>query len=293
MPNATVIYARISQDRAGEGLGVKRQLADCRAEAERRGWPVVEEYVDDDVSAYSGKARPNYRRMLEAIREGQADAVVVWHLDRLHRRPIELEEFVQTCTRAGLTDVVTLHGDVNLANGDGLLMARLMAAVAANESDAKSRRSRRKMLELAQNGQPHGGGFRPFGFNDDRRTLNEAEADVIHALATRLLAGESLASLTRWVHDSEVTTVTGKQWRTPTLRNLLASPRIAGLREHQGQVVGPAVWPPIITAQQHAQILALFSDPKRRIVRSPRRYLLSGIVRCGKCGGKMVTGSRN
>ena len=185
MPNATVIYARISQDRAGEGLGVKRQLADCRAEAERRGWPVVEEYVDDDVSAYSGKARPNYRRMLEAIREGQADAVVVWHLDRLHRRPIELEEFVQTCSRAGITDVVTLHGDVNLANGDGLLMARLMAAVAANESDAKSRRSRRKMLELAQNGQPHGGGFRPFGFNDDRRTLNEAEADVIHTLATR------------------------------------------------------------------------------------------------------------
>ena len=32
MPNAAVIYARISQDRAGEGLGVKRQLTDCRSE---------------------------------------------------------------------------------------------------------------------------------------------------------------------------------------------------------------------------------------------------------------------
>src|SRR6478609_3963627 len=100
MPNAAVIYARISQDRAGEGLGVKRQLADCRAEAKRRGWPVVAEFVDDDISAYSGKNRPQYRAMLEAIRDRQADAVLVYHVDRLHRRPIELEEFVNACTEA-------------------------------------------------------------------------------------------------------------------------------------------------------------------------------------------------
>jgi site-specific DNA recombinase len=56
--SAVAIYARISQDRAGEGLGVKRQLKDRRAEAERRGWTVFEEYIDDDISAYSGKDRP-------------------------------------------------------------------------------------------------------------------------------------------------------------------------------------------------------------------------------------------
>ncbi len=60
------IYARISQDRTGEELGVKRQLADCRTEAERRGWTVADEYVDDDISAYSGKQRPEYERMRPA-----------------------------------------------------------------------------------------------------------------------------------------------------------------------------------------------------------------------------------
>lgn len=289
MPHAAVIYARISQDRAGEGLGVKRQLADCRAEAERRGWPVVAEFVDDDVSAYSGKVRPNYRRMLDAIREGEADAVIVWHLDRLHRRPIELEEFVGACTKAGVSDVVTLHGEVNLNNGDGLLIARLMAAVAANESDAKSRRAKRKMLELAQAGKPSGGGPRPFGFRPDRLTLDEAEASVIRDLATRLLAGEPLTSLTNWLQDNEVRTVMGKEWRTPTVRNLLLSPRIAGLREHQGQVIGKAVWPAIISDDDHARIVALLTNPERRTNRTARRYLLSGIVRCGRCGAKMVT----
>jgi site-specific DNA recombinase len=289
MPNAAVIYARISQDRAGDGLGVKRQLADCRAEAERRGWPVVAEFVDDDVSAYSGKARPNYRRMLDAIRNSEADAVIVWHLDRLHRRPIELEEFVSVCTKAGVSDVATLHGEVNLNNGDGLLIARLMAAVAANESDAKSRRSKRKMLELAQAGKPSGGGQRPYGFLPDRVTLDEMEAQVIRDLAARLLAGESLTSLTKWLQDNEVHTVMGKEWRTPTLRNVFLSSRIAGLRKHQGQVIGKAIWPAIISEEEHARIVALLTDPARRTNRTARRYLLSGIVRCSRCGGKMFT----
>lgn len=290
MPTAAAIYARISQDRAGEGLGVKRQLADCRAEAEHRGWPVVAEFVDDDVSAYSGKNRPGYRAMLEAIREGQVDAVLVWHVDRLHRRPIELEEFVNACTEAGLSDLATVHGDLNLGNGDGLLIARLMAAVAANESDGKSRRSKRKMLELAQAGKPSGGGPRPFGFRPDRITHDEAEAAVIRDLAARLLAGEPLVSLTQWLQDNDVHTVMGKQWRTVTVRNLLKSPRIAGLREHQGQVIGKAVWPGIISEADHARIVAILTDPARRTNRTARRYLLSGLCRCGKCGAKMVTG---
>src|SRR5688572_7056192 len=124
-PNAVAVYARISQDRAGEGLGIRRQVEDCRAEAERRGWRVAEEYIDDEISAYTGRVRPGYRQMLEDIRAGQRDSVIVWHLDRLHRRPIELEEFVQACAAGGVTNVVTLHGDVDLGNGDGLLVARL------------------------------------------------------------------------------------------------------------------------------------------------------------------------
>lgn len=53
--------------------------------------------------------------MLLDIAEGHRDGVIVWHMDRLHRRPIELERFVDTCTRAGVRDVVTLSGDIDLA----------------------------------------------------------------------------------------------------------------------------------------------------------------------------------
>ncbi|MET8156508.1 recombinase family protein [Sphaerisporangium sp. NPDC005289] len=89
-----VIYCGISQDRAGAGLGVARQEADCRTLTERRGWQVVDVYSDNDVSAYSGSPRPAWRRLLEDIETGTVDAIACWHVDRLTRSPRELEDVI-------------------------------------------------------------------------------------------------------------------------------------------------------------------------------------------------------
>ncbi|MDQ1740944.1 MAG: site-specific recombinase [Pseudonocardiales bacterium] len=74
---AAAIYARISSDQDGPGLGVQRQVEDGRKLASQRGWVVAEEYVDNDVSAYSGKRRPAYQRMLADLVAGERDAVIV------------------------------------------------------------------------------------------------------------------------------------------------------------------------------------------------------------------------
>ena len=96
-PMRAVIYCRISKDRAGAGLGVERQRDDCQALADALGWTVVFVYEDNDISAYSGKPRPQYQAMLQALRDGKADAIIAWHTDRLHRSPIELETFISVC----------------------------------------------------------------------------------------------------------------------------------------------------------------------------------------------------
>src|ERR1700677_3559842 len=105
---SAAVYARISADVEGTGLGVTRQLEDCRKLAADRGWPIGDEYVDNDVSAYSGKPRRNYARMLADLKSGARDAVIVYNLDRLHRRPVELEEFVALCESVGVRDVATV-----------------------------------------------------------------------------------------------------------------------------------------------------------------------------------------
>ena len=194
------------------------------------------------------------------------------------------------CAKAGVTDVKTLHGDMDLGTSDGLLLARLLSAVAANESDAKSRRGKSKMRELAEAGKPHGGGTRPFGFQPhDRATHEPGEAQAIRNAAARVLAGESLTSVAGWLADSDVRTVRGNEWRTTTLRGLLLNPRIYGQRVHQGKAIRARAWEPIISSEDGERLRLLLTDPARRTNRSARRYLLSGLCRCGLCGTKMYS----
>lgn len=270
---------------------MERQLVDCRKIVKGRDWDLVDEYVDNDISAYAGKHRPAYQRMLSDIAAGRLDAVVVYNTDRLTRRPIELEEFTEVCRRAGVEQLVSVSGDLNLANEDGMLMARMLAAFAAQESGKKSQRLRRKAQEIAEAGRPNGG-VRPFGYEKDQLTVRESEAVVIRELASRYLAGESSASLTRWAQESEIPTAQGAPWHTSTVRQILVSARIAGLRSHRGEVVGPAQWPAIITPEQHRQLVAMFARKTPNGKRSPRRYLLSGMLRCGRCGNKLFSSAR-
>ncbi|MFL6137478.1 MAG: recombinase family protein [Frankiaceae bacterium] len=289
---AAALYARISSDQEGSGLGVKRQLEDCRRLADSLGWQVAEEYVDNDLSAYSGKRRPAYERMLADLAEGRRDAVVVYHIDRLTRRPIELEQFVAIVDAARVRHVRFVSGDLDIGNGDGLMMARILAAMAANESATKSRRVRRKLEQVAAQGRPHGGSLRPFGYDDDRVTIRHDEAEVVRQLAARFIAGESLRSLATWLDEQGVKTVAGGTWRTPTLRTMLASPRIAGLRQHRGQVVGKAMWEPIINEQDRDRIVGRLDQQATSGRRAPRNYLLTGLLRCGRCGNRLYSSAR-
>src|SRR6185437_14807631 len=93
-----VIYVRISRDKRrgslDEGLGVQAQEEQCRDLAARLGYLLIAVFCDNDVSAFSGRPRPQYLKMLEVLRAGGADVVLVWHTDRLHRSNIELEDYI-------------------------------------------------------------------------------------------------------------------------------------------------------------------------------------------------------
>ena len=83
--------------------GADRQEADCRELAARLGLTVVDLYSDNDISAYSGRKRPGYRRMCADLnRPGAPTVVLCWHTDRLHRHPRELEDWITLAEARGI-----------------------------------------------------------------------------------------------------------------------------------------------------------------------------------------------
>ncbi|MQA85896.1 MAG: recombinase family protein [Streptosporangiales bacterium] len=304
------VYVRISMDRTGAGLGVARQEDDGRAECERRGWRVRDVYVDNDVSATSGKPRPEWLRLLADVQAGRINAIVCWHVDRLTRSPREPEDVIELHDKYGV-ELATCTGEIDLSTPTGRFIARTLGTAARHEAEHKAERHRLANAQAARLGKRHGGA-RPFGYRwvfewidegDDkprrviREEVDKTEALYIRKAARRVLAGESVRSVAAWLNAEGVRTRQGNPWTVASLTNLLVSARISGRREYKptdsyrgrrrplvGQIVKKNAYPKIITVEQSDALRALLTRPERRRNQQARSYLLSGIFRCGREG---------
>ena len=276
------IYTRISQDRTGAALGVERQQGDCLAMAKREDWDVVAVLVDNDKSAYKGKKRPDYERLLEMMRTGAVDRVVAWHPDRLHRSLTELQAYIDASGQNIETHFVQA-GRFDLASASGRMNARMLGVVAQAESEHKAERIRRKQQQSTEAGVWIGG-TRPFGWRIKKGGIpevDEAEAAMIRNAAERLIEGGSLGSIIREWNAAGVLTTTGKQWSYATLKQMLTRTRNVGVIKY-GDTEGE--WPPILDEGTWRATCALLSDPARRRSSSNlTRWLLAGIAKC-ECG---------
>lgn len=288
-----IIYARISNDREGAGLGVDRQSQDCAELAARLGWHVVEVLSDNDISAYSGKPRPAYDAMLDALRGGRANAVLAWHPDRLHRSNVELEGFIEVCEKNAVAVETVKSGKIDLSTPTGRMVARIVGATARHEVELARDRISRAHEQAAANGKAHGRA--PYGYELLRdesgrvvsREPHPVEARRVREAVDRALAGESLYAIRKDWRGREVMTRSGRPWTHQSFREMLLRPTYAGLRSHNGTVT-PGVWEPIITPDEHARLVALLTSASRVVHRGTEpKYLLSGIATCGVCNAPL------
>lgn len=299
MSKRAVIYCRISRDREGSGLGTERQQRECRELADRLGLTVDHVYVDDDVSAYSGKPRPRYRALLDEVTAGRVGTVLVWHTDRLHRAPAELETWIAAAEPHGVVVRPVRAGELDLATAAGRLTARIVGSVARHESELKGERIRAQKRQARDAGRWLGG-RRPFGYAADGRTLIAAEADLIATGTAALLAGGSLRGVVRMWAAAGVPTSTGRGWTHRSASAVLGRWRNAGQHEPaDGEGLGgPAEWPACrtvdgaeVTAEQVRAVRDLLADNAAahagvNTVGNRARWLLSGIALC-PCGAPL------
>jgi site-specific DNA recombinase len=284
------IYTRISNDPDDARGGVDRQETDARKLCERNGWTVAEVFCDNDKSAYDRrKMRPRYAEMLAAVKAYEINAIVAWHPDRLHRQSRELVSFIDLIEEFGVKVETVTAGLYDLSTPTGKMQAKVAGAVAEFDSEHKSERVRRKLEANAAAGRHHGGS-RPFGWTNDRKTLDPAEAAAVREAADLLLTGESAKGIARYLNIAGYRTSTGRPWRDVTVRDMLLRPRNAALRVHHGKTVGAGQWEPILSAADFHQVAAILSNPARNTNpgRDGRVHLLSVLARCDVCEGPIV-----
>jgi DNA invertase Pin-like site-specific DNA recombinase len=292
-PVVVASYARRSKRAAGDGKGAHINIADQHeqnrsyAAHEFPGATVVE--YDDNMSAWDPeRTRPGWERMLKDARAGRLSAVVGRYADRLTRQPEQGEALLSACKKSRAELHTTSGGHITSA-----LAFRIELAIAAEESDQKSRRMTDKHRTIAAAGGFHGG-RRRFGYEPNMTDLRDVEAVAIREAAARVLAGASLYSVAQWLNDgltpdqlgpTRMPTAEGNRWTGSNVGVMLRRPHLAGIRVHQGKPAGLGAWPAVLDVATHELIVDKLTDPERRTsYTNARRYLLAGLATCAECG---------
>ena len=292
------IYTRISLDPNNDSASPERQETLCRQLAEAREMTVVKVYTDRGASAWQRKAkRPGWEALRASVERSEVDVLMAYSLTRLGRRVRELLD-LSDFLKANNCALIVYDMNLDTTSPGGQLVYTMIAAMAQMESEQISARVKSATYLNARKGKMHTGGRRSFGYDRDSQII-EIEAAVVRSIVDDLIAGKSLRQVAIGLNTNGVRSTAGKEWTSATVRQMVLSPLIAGLRTHTPTTDKKTTaktmtykgdWEPIIPEAEWLQMRAeLDSRPNKRGggVSTPR-HLLSGIAVCGLCGTKLV-----
>lgn len=308
-----VCYARISFDgRAKDAHGIEDQHRDLSDKANAFDWLIVYRYTDNDKSASKeAVVRDDFEQMLTDLAAGQTPdgypihGVMAVNDDRLYRRPGDWERFLRSFTALEERVYWDSNGHQDLYAEGFEIKGLLGVAMSLAETRKKQRRSRASHRSRAVRGQS-ASAWRPFGWDDDKLSLRPDEAKAIHTAVRDVIAGASIAEITKRWKDAEYITVRGNPFQYQTVKQVLTNARLCGYREIKGELVRDAddqpivgEWETIITPKEWFAVIAAMrarggpgaGQPTGGLV---HKYLLTGILRCGatledgtRCNAKM------
>lgn len=316
------IYARISKDKKGEERGVGRQADDCRELISRHPeWYLDDRpyerggrlYVDNDISAMSGKRRPAYEALMNAVDRREVLAVVVYMQSRLWRNRRDRADGLDRFRKARARLEIVKGQSVDMTKAMDRGMVALLGEFDTLEGEIKGERQQAQIAESAALGAWHG--HRPFGYrltvmlDGEGHSIRTLEPDPVEAAALRaaviaVIEGRSLYSIMVDWHGRGIKGTRGGRIDVKALRRILIAPRNAGIREYApGWKGGPrlgdvheyrASWPALISPDELDAVRQILLDPGRARGIHPRAriHLLAGWVRCGRCEGPMYAAPR-
>lgn len=304
-------YLRVSVDTSGTGRSPDEQHADNQRAATALGVRLGQPYVDNGRSAsrYATKVREDYGRLISDLASGRfrADLLWLWESSRGSRDVGEWVTLITLCAKSGVQIHVTTHGRTYDPRNNRDRRSLLEDAVDSEfESGKISDRAKRAAAANAKDGKPHG--RCPFGYVRrydpvTRRLVAQepgADAPLVRELFARLEKGHSLRSIARDWETRGVVNGKGTPFTPAHLRTMALTRAYCGEREHTpGRKGGASTgtptevvqgsWEPLVPRTTWLAVQHLLSAPERRTSRPGRGvHLLSGIGRCGVCGGKLA-----
>lgn len=310
------IYARVSTtEQAEEGYSIDEQIRVLKEFCEKEGYGVYDEYVDRGISGKNITGRPAIKRLLADAEQKKFDIVLVWKMNRLARKSLDLMNIVEQLNSKNIA-FRSYTEKYETETPTGKLHFQMMAAIAEYERNNIAENVKMGMIARAKDGQWNGGQVMGYDVvekdseNKKRKKtglqINEQEAKIIRLIFKMYTTGHGYKAIANKINQDGYRTKKNKTFSLNAIKTIVTNPVYAGYirynvrrdwNEKRRNNINPN---PIIVKGEHPSII---SEETWKIAQKvykersckPNRihegvFPLTGIMRCPQCGAGMVIG---
>ena len=290
-------YIRYSDHKQDDGFSVEYQTAEIEEFCARNGIDMYHIHIDQAQSGTKVAGREEFFRLIEAVKEGAVDVVVVYKLNRLFRNSYESQKYRKLFRKHGVK-LMSVTQQIDEDTSSGRLTTNILSDIDQYQSETISDHVKSSMREMARQGYFTGGTV-PYGYTLEvikhgskiRKKYIEdpAEAQIVRDIFEFYGDGHSLRHIQEYLQEKGIKTRRGKDFGITTIARMLGNDFYIGTLRYKTQgyddVVMEDAVPAIVptrlwhAAQQRKQANKLVEPRKRKSL-----YSLTGKIECALCG---------
>ena len=301
------IYTRLSKEDE-HSTSIINQLREGKDFASRAGFADFEIYNEGE--GVSGtldiEERPQFKRLLDDIIAGKLEAVWFRNNNRVERNSLTFHVFLDACKKSQ-TKIFIADKEFDYNNPNELLAGSILSLLNGYSAQLQSVQTQKVLKNRIKDGKAHG--VLPYGYTRDKNQyliVDEEEAEIVKEIYRLSLSGKGQQSIAEYLNDRKIptryakygkgtiTTVnkyTGKEtvkdkkevkWAAKTIQGIIKNTIYKGVRVFKGEdyeapeIVEPSYW------QKVNDNLKKNANTKTGR-RTKHKYLLKGLIRCGRC----------
>ena len=278
------LYPRVStedQFRNGHSLGEQkeRMLKLC----DYKNYEVYKVYEDAGISA-KDMNRPAFQEMIQDIKDGKINKIIVYKLDRLTRSIKDLEE-ICTFLEENNCSLESMCEDINTSTAKGKFFIRMLTILAQLEIERTSERTKFGMIGAVKKG--HFVGRAPIGYDkqDKKLVINDIESEVIRRIFDLYIKGMAANAITKLLNEEKAL---NRKWIPTLVDRILSNEIYIGNYVHRKTIsieesqtfIGVA---PAIIEEEVFNIAQVQKQKNLKNYKRKQTYIFMQSIKCPKC----------
>lgn len=297
------IYSRFSSDNQ-RSESIDAQVRAVSEYAEKNKYTIVHIYKDEARTGTNDE-RPEFQRMIADAKKGLFEVLLVHKFDRFARNKYDSVFYKRTLKNYGIK-IISVTEQLD-DSPEAVILESVLEGMAEYYSKNLAREVRKGQNENALKGL-HNGGIPPLGYDvnsEKRYVINTIEADSVRKIFEWYLLGDSYFKIATKLNELGRKSKTGKPFRKSSIRDILFNEKYIGnytfgkradskknnWKYNKEYVVIENNHPAIINKEVFKEVQKRMKSKERGPRANPKGdmiYMLTGLMKCGLCGGAYV-----